>query len=105
LLGPSGHDYKPGALANIRDRDRGVPKITRGFRGCERVSFFSKYEWSDGRVSKKTRIRGFIFFHIDQTRPDEDVPGKIGSSDHHLFLRKWAADKKQKINVCRFRKF
>ena len=28
LLRPSGHDYKPGGLANIRDRDRSGPEIT-----------------------------------------------------------------------------
>ena len=28
LLRPSGHDYKPTALANIRDRDRGVLETT-----------------------------------------------------------------------------
>ena len=33
---------------------------------------------------KKTRIRGYIFFHIDQIRTDGDAPRRISSSVHHL---------------------
>ena len=62
LLGPSGYDYKPGGLANIRERDRGVPEITRRFRGCEHVSYSSKYEWSGGRVSKRSKNEKLYFY-------------------------------------------
>ena len=35
-------------------------------------------------LAKETRTRGYIFFHIDQTRPDGGAPRRISSSDRHL---------------------
>ncbi|KAF2571925.1 hypothetical protein F2Q70_00000500 [Brassica cretica] len=62
----------------------------------EDVSVFHFFRNRNGRMdalAKETRIRGFIFFHIDQNRPDEDAPGKIDSSDHHLNYEPCGADK------------
>ena len=61
LLGPSGHDYKPSGLPLIRDRDRGVPEITGGFRGCEHVSYSSELKWSADALAKEAKTRGYIF--------------------------------------------
>lgn len=38
---------------------------------------------ADG-LAKDARTRGFIFFHIDQTRTDGDAPRRINSSALHL---------------------
>nr|VDD60981.1 unnamed protein product [Brassica oleracea] len=35
-------------------------------------------------LAKKDRTRGYIFSHIDQTRPAGGALRRIGSSDHHL---------------------
>lgn len=79
LLEPSGHDYKPGGLVNIRKKDWSVPEITWGFWGCEYISYFLEYEWSDGHISKKIKDQRLYFSYINQTRLDENVLRRFGS--------------------------
>ena len=68
LLGLSGHDYKPDGLAILRERDRGLPKVTGGLRGCEHVSYSSESKWLDALANDARTIGYFFPYRSDRDR-------------------------------------
>ena len=78
LLEPSGYDYNPGGLANIRKKDRNVPKITWGFRGLSISHILWSMNDRTDTLVKKIKDQRLYFFYIDQTRLDKNAIRKIG---------------------------
>lgn len=100
-------------LVDMTENPMDWPKFTAEIEAFQRlhedfedVSLSHILRSRNGRadaLAKNARTRGYLFFHIDQTRTDGDALSRIGSSVLHLICKRLFLARVKRLQVGEWR--